>query len=32
MSFLRQIFLPLLLLGALALVMLIMPNTFSFLK
>ncbi len=32
MSFLRQIFLPLLLLGALALVMLIMPNKFSFLK
>lgn len=32
MSFLKQIALPLLLLGALALVMLILPNRFSFLK
>jgi hypothetical protein len=32
MSFLKQIFLPVLLLGGLALVMLIMPNKFTFLK
>jgi CitMHS family citrate-Mg2+:H+ or citrate-Ca2+:H+ symporter len=32
MSFLKQIFLPVLLLGALALIMLIIPNRFSFLK
>ncbi|HWR12258.1 MAG TPA: hypothetical protein VN445_10580 [Rectinemataceae bacterium] len=32
MSFLKQIFLPVLLLGALALVMLIIPNKFAFLK
>ena len=32
MSFLKQIFLPVLLLGALALVMLIMPNRFTFLR
>lgn len=32
LSFLRQIFLPGLVLGALALVMLILPNSFSFLK
>ncbi|HWP67814.1 MAG TPA: hypothetical protein VN437_00845 [Rectinemataceae bacterium] len=32
MSFLKQIFLPVLLLGGLALVMLIIPNRFSFLK